>query len=196
MARRSNARQRSNQRRNEARARAVALPPGIERQPRVPLVGFEAHYEITRSGHVYSRRRRRFIQHAWFEGRPYIKFQVDGREVTLNIDDAVARTWPQVRGRLVAVEIPASTFVVLVRDEREGLEVALAALQEEVRDGRVPHVALPIESAADVPGGWLDSRPYPAAELEQRVAERELEYGEQTVQDYLRTPDVGACNTR
>ncbi|MFE8599811.1 HNH endonuclease [Archangium violaceum] len=80
MARRPNQRQRRSSSRRHEYAEKTKVPPGIENEPRVPLVGNEADYEITRSGHVYSRRLKKFIR--WKltpNGRhPYISVQVGG----------------------------------------------------------------------------------------------------------------------
>ncbi|HEU4648547.1 MAG TPA: hypothetical protein VFS33_05765 [Gemmatimonadales bacterium] len=188
MGRRPNARQRASQRRNDARAAAVALPPGLERAPRVPLAGFEAHYEITRDGYVYARRLGRFVQHAWFEGRRYIQLQIAGVPHKLDIAEAAARSWAQAPGRLVRVEIPATTFVVVARDEREAVQVALTGLGEEIRDGRVTPEAHVITHEAAVPSDWLDAVPYAAADL----AEAEEAMEDRTVRERLHQNDAGA----
>ncbi|HYW30899.1 MAG TPA: hypothetical protein VE869_05275 [Gemmatimonas sp.] len=126
MGRRPNRQQRANARRVADRASATAVPPHLDYAPRVPLVGFESLYEITRNGQLYSVRAKRFIKRAYKDGA-YLKVQVEGRSHVLNIQDAVADSWAQASGCLFHVAIPATTVVVLARDANEAREVAPSA---------------------------------------------------------------------
>jgi hypothetical protein len=163
MGRRPNARQRANQRLAATRARATALPPGVEEAPRVPLAGFEDLYEITRSGHLYSRRAERFIQHAYYNGT-YIRLQVGGEAVALSIPEAVEASWAAAPARLYRVDVPAVTVVVYARDPREAANLGLDGARAELRDGRGrPDVSLVAHPDA-VPDGWLEAMPYAPAD--------------------------------
>jgi hypothetical protein len=166
MTRKPNKRQRANNRLVEARENATALGTGLDDQRRVPLAGFEALYEITRDGHVYSVRASRFIQWAYFEKRSYIKIQVNGHAAKLSIRDAIDASWADVPPQLYLVNVPATTYVVYARDEREGLAVALDAVREEAGDGRIKIAVIPVQRVEEIPPDWIDSYPYTSSNIE------------------------------
>jgi hypothetical protein len=73
-------------------------PPRIADRERRPFPGYEDYYEITRRGHLFSKRLRRFIKPALSiayssEGKEIIQFQVNGRTVKQGIHKAVADAW-------------------------------------------------------------------------------------------------------
>lgn len=186
MSRRPNKRQHANDRLRERRAEVAALPPGVEHETRAPLAGYEGLYEITRCGRVYSLRHRRFLAPKIYQGPPYIEFQVNGRKVALNIDDAVKQSWgdrfnkpdpppASVAPMLMRVDIPATTIIVLVSDATGAPSVAAKGLEQEIRNGVVAVAATPVRGIADVPSEWQDAIPYVAAGIEEdqrSIAER------------------------
>lgn len=88
-----NKRQRAHKRLSQRRADLNELSDGAQLEPRAPLRGYEALYEITRSGRVYSLRLRRFISLHLLRGAAYISFRTAGKRVNLPIADAVHRSW-------------------------------------------------------------------------------------------------------
>ncbi|MFY0566380.1 HNH endonuclease [Archangium lansingense] len=126
MARRPNQRQRRSSRRRHDYAEKTKLPPGIENEPRVPMVGNEADYEITRSGHVYSRQLKRFIQWKLTPNgqHPYISVQVGGV--------SSQPRWPNE----AAEESWAAAELKRVEQERaqleEQIEIQIRQLEEQI----------------------------------------------------------------
>jgi hypothetical protein len=60
-----------------------------EREERAPLAGYEALYEITRSGRVFSRTTRALLPGGYHHS-PVVRIAVNGAIVTLPKDKAVA----------------------------------------------------------------------------------------------------------
>src|SRR5262245_31491754 len=58
-------------------------------EERVPLVGYEELYEITRAGRVYSRSTRA-VMIGGYHHSPFIRITVNGAVVTMNKEKAVA----------------------------------------------------------------------------------------------------------
>jgi hypothetical protein len=170
MARKPNKRQRANARLREIRAVVTALPPGVEDEPRVPLVGFESLYEITRSGHVYSRTLGRFIKHRHLRGS-YIGLEIGGETINLNIEEAVQRSWAGLSGTLFRVDILGREYVVYATTVDEARRVALDALREEVAGHVIPAPTTVVTGAAEVSGEWLDAMPHRPEYLEEAAGE-------------------------
>ncbi|MCH6550690.1 MAG: hypothetical protein IH804_01585 [Planctomycetes bacterium] len=64
---------------------------GLQRRP---IPGFEAFYDITRRGDVYSRRLRRFIrQKEWVDGCSHIDVQINKRQHRLLVAAAIAEAF-------------------------------------------------------------------------------------------------------
>ena len=160
MAKKPNSRQRANDRRGQARANSTNLSADLGSRRRVPLAGFSGLYEITRDGHVYSVRARRFVKWAYYDNGPYIKIQVGGQSRSLSIRDAIDESWANVPPQLYRIDIPATTIIVYARDECQALTVALNAARDEARDRRVSIDVKPVHSAGEVPSEWLSGEPY------------------------------------
>jgi hypothetical protein len=96
--RRPDKRQRANERRREWRAVATAVN-STESDERRPIPGFEAYYEITRKGHVFSRRHDRFIKHKVGLGTgTYIEFTIAGVKHQLNIRRTIQAAFGESAG--------------------------------------------------------------------------------------------------
>lgn len=174
---RPNKRQRANAKRMHDYRDATTLPRDIEQEARVPLAGFESLYEITRSGHLFSVRAKRFIKRAHLE-QPYLRVRVDGVSHNLNIQESVAASWAEAKAHLYRVEIPATVMVVLARDVNEAREVAARGVSEEIKDRRIPVVSSAITTVSEVPNEWLDGMPYaPDGMDDQQVTVQELVTG-------------------
>jgi hypothetical protein len=59
---------------------------------RVPLAGYEALYEITRKGQLFSRATRAVLIGNYHHSR-FIRFTVNGAVVTLDKERAIAESW-------------------------------------------------------------------------------------------------------
>lgn len=79
-------------RRRDERSNAIAAPKSKELEARAPLAGYEALYEITRSGRVYSLKARAFLP-AGYHHSPFIRFTVNGTLVSLAKEQALADSW-------------------------------------------------------------------------------------------------------
>ncbi len=80
------------QRKRDERANAIASPKGNAIEPRMPLAGYEALYEITRSGRVYSLKTKKFLA-VGYHHSPSIRFTVNGAIVAMPKDKAIADSW-------------------------------------------------------------------------------------------------------
>ena len=95
MARKPNKRERELRRWRDAREARTAVPDELEAAERRPLVGLGDHYEITRSGHVWSLRLGRFIKHQYdpISNRTYISVTINGVRSTRGIWRSVVDSW-------------------------------------------------------------------------------------------------------
>ncbi|MEP6729018.1 MAG: hypothetical protein ABJE10_00205 [bacterium] len=82
-------------RRRDERSNSIASPKSKALEPRVPLAGYEALYEITRSGRIYSLKSRRFLA-AGYHHSPFVRFTVNGAIVSIAKDKAVSDSWSAV----------------------------------------------------------------------------------------------------
>jgi hypothetical protein len=63
-----------------------------ELEPRVPLIGYEELYEISRSGRVFSRKTRAVLV-GGYHYSPFIRITVNGAVVTLPKEKTLADSW-------------------------------------------------------------------------------------------------------
>lgn len=81
---------------NRIRQSATEITAGPMDERR-PLAGYEAFYEITRNGDIYSKRLKRFIKHKFYSmgdlNSTYLEFTVSGVQVKLGVGQAVASTY-------------------------------------------------------------------------------------------------------
>lgn len=73
-------------------------PPRILDRPRRPIPGYEDFYEITRRGHVYSKRHRRIIKNPMnkaydLDGKEIIQFDIGGQTIQLSLHKTIAAAW-------------------------------------------------------------------------------------------------------
>ncbi|MDB4888188.1 MAG: hypothetical protein JWL61_43 [Gemmatimonadetes bacterium] len=80
------------QRKRDERATTLGLPKNKDREPRMPLAGYESLYEITKSGRVFSLKTKKFLAEG-YQRSPSIRFTVNGAVVSLSKDKAVADSW-------------------------------------------------------------------------------------------------------
>lgn len=93
--------------------------------PRRPLVGLGDWYEITRHGHLYSKRLKRMIRHRWsldFE-KDFIQLQVAGQTYNIGIHYAIADSWLEAAER-AAILADLATNSVEVAAARHNLRAA------------------------------------------------------------------------
>jgi len=95
LARKPNKRDRELRRWREAREARTTIPAHAGTEPRRPLSEFEDHYEITRTGLVWSRRLKRFIKHKYepMTNHTYIAITVDGVRSTRGVWASVIASW-------------------------------------------------------------------------------------------------------
>ena len=83
---------------NESRAQKNA-----ELEERAPLKGYEALYEISRSGRVFSRKTRAVLI-GGYHYSPFIRITVNGAVITLNKEKAVADSFAALDAQEIASE--------------------------------------------------------------------------------------------
>ena len=92
MAQRDSRNHHANRRRKLEVQNASRAQKNEELAERVPLAGYEALYEITRSGRVFSRTTRAVLVGAYHHS-PFIRITVNGAVVTLPKERAIADSW-------------------------------------------------------------------------------------------------------
>ena len=94
MAQRDSRNHHANRRRKLDVENASRAQKNEELAERMPLAGYEALYEITRSGRVFSRTTRAVLVGAYHHS-PFIRITVRGAVVTLSKEKAIADSWKQ-----------------------------------------------------------------------------------------------------
>jgi hypothetical protein len=103
MGQRSDRHQHANKRRrNEKGLPATKAERG---DARVPLAGYEASYEITRTGRLYSLETHAFLAGAYHHSA-FIRFVANGAVVSLPKQKAVADSWRAHRARIAGADDP------------------------------------------------------------------------------------------
>jgi hypothetical protein len=92
MAQRDSKNHHANRRRKLEVENASRAQKNEELAERAPLAGYEALYEITRSGRVFSRKTRAVLVGAYHHS-PFIRITVGGAVVTLSKEKAIADSW-------------------------------------------------------------------------------------------------------
>jgi hypothetical protein len=92
MAQRDSKNHHANRRRKLEVENASRAQKNEELAERAPLAGYEALYEITRSGRVFSRKTRAVLVGAYHHS-PVIRITVGGAVVTLSKEKAIADSW-------------------------------------------------------------------------------------------------------
>lgn len=82
----------ANRRRRIEKDNASRAQKNEELAERVPLAGYEALYEISRTGRVFARDGRAVILGGYHHS-PFIRITVNGTVVTLPKDRAIAESW-------------------------------------------------------------------------------------------------------
>lgn len=132
MGRRPNQRQRKLQRWQDDRADATAIPTGAALDERRPLAGFESHYEVSRSGLIWSKRLKRLIKHTYdpLRDRKYVAFTVDGQRHTMSIWSAVINSWLTAEKReALRASVPEIALGKLQGLRSHRADIAVAAEQ-------------------------------------------------------------------
>ena len=96
MAQRDSRHHHANRRRKLEKQNASRAQKNSELEERVPLVGYEELYEISRSGRVFSRTTRAVLVGGYHHS-PFIRITVKGTVVTLRKEKVVADSWAGVR---------------------------------------------------------------------------------------------------
>jgi hypothetical protein len=92
MAQRDSRHHHANRRRKLEKEHSSRAQKNDELAERVPLAGYEALYEITRSGRVFSRRTRAVLLGGYHHS-PFIRITVNGAVVTLDKEKAISDSW-------------------------------------------------------------------------------------------------------
>ena len=92
MAQRDSRHHHANRRRKLEKQNASRAQKNSELEERVPLVGYEELYEISRSGRVFSLKTRAVLVGGYHHS-PFIRITVKGSVVTLSKEKAVAESW-------------------------------------------------------------------------------------------------------
>lgn len=92
MAQRDSRHHHANRRRKLDKQNASRAQKNSELEERVPLVGYEDLYEISRSGRVFSLTTRAVLVGGYHHS-PFIRITVKGSVVTLPKEKAVAESW-------------------------------------------------------------------------------------------------------
>jgi hypothetical protein len=101
MGQRSDRHQHANKRRrNEKGLPATKAEKG---DARVPLAGYEALYEITRTGRLYSLETHAFLAGAYHHSE-FVRFLANGAAVSLPKQKAVADSWRAARARAAGAD--------------------------------------------------------------------------------------------
>ena len=82
----------ASRRKREEMLTAASSPKEKTRDQRMPLAGYEAQYEITRDGRVYSLKTHAFLVPGYAHS-PFVRFPVNGAVVSLPKDKAIASSW-------------------------------------------------------------------------------------------------------
>ena len=82
----------ANRRRKIEKENASRAQKNEELAERVPLAGYEALYEISRTGRVFSRKTRAVLLGGYHHS-PFIRITVNGTVITLDKAKAIADSW-------------------------------------------------------------------------------------------------------
>ena len=82
----------ASRRKREETINAASAPKAKTRDQRMPLAGYEGHFEITRDGRIYSLKTHAFLVPGYARSA-FVRFPVNGTVVSLPKQKAITESW-------------------------------------------------------------------------------------------------------